>query len=126
MPTPERPGRPWTQAIRAVRDRVHRVPGGRTTWRVGVALIGLLIVVAGVVLLPLPGPGWLIIFLGIGVWATEFVWAERLLQRTRNFLRSWAAWVAGQPRWSQAVIAGAGLVLVGGVAIAGWLWYRAN
>jgi uncharacterized protein (TIGR02611 family) len=123
---PEQPGRRWLQPIRRLRDRIHRLPGGRTTWRVGVALIGLLIVIAGVILLPLPGPGWLIIFLGIGVWATEFVWAERLLGRTRDFVRSWAVWVGVQPRWLQAVIAGAGFVLVAGVAVAAWLWYQSN
>ena len=126
MRAPEQPGRRWSQPIRRLRDRVHRVPGGRTTWRVGVALIGLLIVIAGVILLPLPGPGWLIIFLGLGIWATEFVWAERLLRRTRDLVRSWAVWVGAQPRWLQAVIAGAGLVLVAGVALAAWLWYQRN
>ncbi len=126
MPTPQRPGRALSRAVAAARDRVHRVPGGPTTWRVGVAVLGLLIVVTGIILLPLPGPGWLIIFIGLAVWATEFVWAERLLARARNFVRGWTGWVVGQPRWRQLAIGAAGLVLVGAVAVGAWLWYRAN
>ena len=32
----------------------------------------------------LPGPGWLFIFLGLGVLATEYVWAERLLKTAKR------------------------------------------
>jgi uncharacterized protein (TIGR02611 family) len=53
-------------------------------WRVGVFLVGLAVVGGGVILLPLPGPGWLIIFGGMAVWATEFVWAQKVLRWTRR------------------------------------------
>jgi uncharacterized protein (TIGR02611 family) len=112
--------------VSALRARVHRLPGGRIAWRVAIAILGLLIVVAGVILLPLPGPGWLIIFVGLGVWAMEFAWAERLLSRARRFVRRWTAWVLGRPRWVQLLIGGAGLVLVVGAAVGSWLWYRGN
>jgi len=39
---------------------------------------------AGLVMLVLPGPGILVIFLGLVVLASEFSWAERLLERTRS------------------------------------------
>lgn len=55
------------------------------TWRAGVFVIGWLLVIGGVILLPLPGPGWLVIFLGLGVLATEFAWAHHLLQRLRGY-----------------------------------------
>jgi uncharacterized protein (TIGR02611 family) len=54
------------------------------SWQVGVFLTGLAIVAAGVVLLPLPGPGWLVIFVGVAVWATEFVWAQLALRWTKR------------------------------------------
>jgi uncharacterized protein (TIGR02611 family) len=60
-------------------------------WRIGVAIIGLIVVVAGIILLPLPGPGWLIIFAGIAIWATEFEWAERLLMWTKRQVREYSA-----------------------------------
>lgn len=31
-----------------------------------------------------PGPGWLVIFLGLGLLAAEFVWAERLMKRIKR------------------------------------------
>lgn len=54
------------------------------SWQVGVFVVGLAVVVVGVVLLPLPGPGWLIIFGGMAIWATEFVWAQLVLRWTRR------------------------------------------
>lgn len=54
------------------------------SWQVGVFMIGLGVVVAGVVMLPLPGPGWLVIFAGMAIWATEFVWAQLVLRWTKR------------------------------------------
>ncbi|MFE7426811.1 MULTISPECIES: TIGR02611 family protein [unclassified Streptomyces] len=54
------------------------------SWQVGVFVVGLAVVVAGVVMLPLPGPGWLVIFGGMAIWATEFVWAQLVLRWTRR------------------------------------------
>lgn len=39
---------------------------------------GLILLVAGIIMLITPGPGWLFIFLGMGLWGTEFHWAHRL------------------------------------------------
>ncbi|MFD7067391.1 TIGR02611 family protein [Streptomyces sp. NPDC059913] len=54
------------------------------SWQVGVFVIGLAVVVAGIIMLPLPGPGWLVIFGGMAIWATEFVWAQLVLRWTRR------------------------------------------
>ncbi|MFB6781169.1 TIGR02611 family protein [Streptomyces sp. NPDC056352] len=54
------------------------------SWQVGVFLVGLAVVVAGIIMLPLPGPGWLVIFGGMAIWATEFVWAQLVLRWTRR------------------------------------------
>ncbi|MEV7232898.1 TIGR02611 family protein [Streptomyces sp. NPDC051020] len=54
------------------------------SWQVGVFVIGLAVVVGGVIMLPLPGPGWLVIFGGMAIWATEFVWAQLVLHWTRR------------------------------------------
>jgi uncharacterized protein (TIGR02611 family) len=43
-----------------------------------VLCLGLVIVVTGIILLPLPGPGWAIIFVGFAVLATEFTAAEKV------------------------------------------------
>ncbi|HEY8544093.1 MAG TPA: PGPGW domain-containing protein [Acidimicrobiales bacterium] len=52
----------------------------RTARRLGIFLVGTGIIVLGIVLIPLPGPGWAIVIAGVAVWATEFTWAERLLR----------------------------------------------
>ncbi|MFF4822296.1 TIGR02611 family protein [Streptomyces sp. NPDC001312] len=53
-------------------------------WQVGIFLAGLLVVIAGVVMLALPGPGWVVIFGGMAIWATEFVWAQLVLRWTKR------------------------------------------
>ncbi len=55
------------------------------TWRAVVFVSGVSLVLGGIVLLPLPGPGWLVIFLGLGVLATEFAWAAHLLERIKRY-----------------------------------------
>ncbi|MET9432463.1 MULTISPECIES: TIGR02611 family protein [unclassified Streptomyces] len=54
------------------------------SWQVGVFVVGLAVVGAGVVMLPLPGPGWVVIFGGMAIWATEFVWAQLVLRWTKR------------------------------------------
>ncbi len=31
-----------------------------------------------------PGPGWLVIFLGLSLLAAEFIWARRLMERMKR------------------------------------------
>ncbi|MDO0931621.1 TIGR02611 family protein [Streptomyces sp. DG2A-72] len=54
------------------------------SWQVGIFAVGLAVVVVGIILLPLPGPGWVIIFGGMAIWATEFVWAQLVLRWTKR------------------------------------------
>lgn len=51
---------------------------------VGVALVGGTLIAVGVVLLVLPGPGLVLIALGVAVLATEFAWAESILERMKK------------------------------------------
>ena len=48
--------------------------------RIAVTVIGALVVLAGLVLLVLPGPGWVLIFVGLSILGSEYVWAQRLLR----------------------------------------------
>ena len=66
-------------------------------------------------LVPLPGPGWLIVFLGLGILATEFAWAERLLGFGRRTLRSWLRWLGRQYLAVRALVSLATLAFVVGV-----------
>ena len=64
---------------------------GRNSKRAGVTVVGFALILAGIVLIPLPGPGWLIVFAGLAVLATEYVWAERALAAARRKARSAAS-----------------------------------
>lgn len=50
---------------------------GRTVKKVGVFIVGFAVVAAGIALLALPGPGVLVIIVGLLILATEFDWAQR-------------------------------------------------
>ena len=50
----------------------------------GVAIVGGTLIVVGVILLVLPGPGLVLIALGLVVLASEFAWAEAILQRMKK------------------------------------------
>jgi uncharacterized protein (TIGR02611 family) len=91
------------------RSHVHRWPAGRHAWRIAIAIVGLAVVVAGTVMLVLPGPGWLVIFLGFTIWATEFPWANAVALFVRRQISRCTALIRRQPRW--LLVAGAGLCL---------------
>ena len=52
--------------------------------RVLVGLVGGVITLVGEVALVAPGPGWLIIFTGLGILASEFAWAARVLTSAKD------------------------------------------
>ena len=52
--------------------------------RVFLIIAGFTLLLAGVVMLLTPGPGMLVIFLGLGLLAAEFVWARRLMERMKR------------------------------------------
>ena len=45
---------------------------------------GFTVLLAGVVMLVTPGPGWVTIAVGLAILAGEFVWARRLLDRLKE------------------------------------------
>jgi hypothetical protein len=54
-------------------------------WVVGV--IGSTVLLLGVVMLVVPGPGWLTIFAGLALLATEFAWARWMLKHAQARLK---------------------------------------
>jgi uncharacterized protein (TIGR02611 family) len=83
------------------------------SWQVGVFVVGLAVVAAGVVMLPLPGPGWLVIFAGMAIWATEFVWAQLVLRWTkRKVTEATQAALDPRVRRRNIVLTSVGLVLI--------------
>jgi uncharacterized protein (TIGR02611 family) len=85
----------------------------RRAWRIGVGVLGGLVLVAGIIAIPYPGPGWLIVFTGLAILATEFAWARRVLHHARTRYDAWTAWLRRQPVVVRlAVLALTGLVVL--------------
>jgi uncharacterized protein (TIGR02611 family) len=47
-------------------------------------LAGFTLLALGGIMLFTPGPGWVVIFLGLTLLAAEFVWAKRLMDRMKR------------------------------------------
>ena len=53
-----------------------------------VSLIGVSLILLGVIMLVLPGPGTVFILAGLAVLGTEFVWAEVVMHKISHAVRS--------------------------------------
>lgn len=95
----ERPDRPIRRWLRSVREYIEAHPRLKVFYRIGVAIFGGALALGGLVLVPLPGPGWLVVFLGLAVLGTEFHWARRISAWLKHMLdRFWAWWRARRAR----------------------------
>ncbi|MET8825376.1 TIGR02611 family protein [Streptomyces sp. NPDC004610] len=92
------------------------------SWQVGVFVVGLAVVAAGAAMLVLPGPGWVVIFGGMAIWATEFVWAQLVLRWTKRKVTE-AAQRALDPkvRRRNIILTVIGMVIIGALC-AVYLW----
>jgi uncharacterized protein (TIGR02611 family) len=114
---PEEPRRRSMDHVRVVRERIRSRRASRAVYRIVVALLGVAITLGGLLLVPLPGPGWLIVFAGLALLATEFDPARRVLEFGRRTLRGWTAWLGRQ---RMGVRAGVGLGTLACVAAGLW------
>lgn len=92
-------GRPFKRFAERWRAAIRRRPWLNTLYKVIVTILGAAVVIIGLILVPLPGPGWLIVFIGLTILGTEYHWARRLLGWLRKVLaRFWERWHA----WREA------------------------
>ena len=122
----ERRARYDADEFRSLRERVRdtawrkRLAARRSTdhpYRIAVGIVGGLVVAVGLVTIPLPGPGWLTVIAGLFLLATEFIWAERLLEFTKKHVKRWTDWVTAQPVWVRLLLALATAAFVYGVLV---------
>ena len=107
---------PWLDRLR---ERRARHLGRSRFYRVPFALLGFTVVLIGLAMLVLPGPGLLVIAAGLGMLALEFAWAERVLERTLERMTETSSRVRRLSRLEQAVSLAAGLAALGAlVAVA--------
>ena len=115
---------PRTGRLGAIRARARSTPLGKLLWRIGVTILGTVIIVVGIVLLPLPGPGWVIIFGGLGVLATEYPWAARLLASVRRAVTRVGEWVKARGLFVQIVFGVLSVAFLAAVILLVYWIYR--
>jgi len=113
------PGRRFLDGVKERRDR-HRERS--KVVRAAAVLAGFVIVLVGLAMIPLPGPGVLVVAVGLAVLALEFVWAERLLERTIDHMGK-AADRVKQAGFAQRLILGLlGVLAAAGALTAAYAW----
>jgi uncharacterized protein (TIGR02611 family) len=76
----ERRPRPKLIEKLEARRATHRERG--RLFRIGFGIVGALVLIGGVIMLVTPGPAFVLIPIGLAMLSLEFVWAERLLERS--------------------------------------------
>jgi uncharacterized protein (TIGR02611 family) len=81
------------------RDTLRERPAANLTYRIVVGVVGMAVFAVGIVAIPYPGPGWAIVFIGLGILASEFEWAHRLLSWVRKRYDAVMSWFGRQGLW---------------------------
>jgi hypothetical protein len=85
-----------------------------------IAALGGLLTLAGIALLVLPGPGFVLVAAGLAVLATRFAWAKKPLDYAQDKAVAGVEEVGRSPwRAAGAVLAALALVAVGALVLAG-------
>ncbi|WP_353357977.1 TIGR02611 family protein [Intrasporangium sp. DVR] len=96
----------------AWRARLRRHPATHLAWRSAVGVVGSVVTVAGLIMVPAPGPGWAVVILGLVILASEFEFAQRWLDFVKHHVHLWNRWVMAQPLWVRCLIGLGTLVLI--------------
>lgn len=87
----------------------------RNAKRLLILILGVAVLLAGVAMLALPGPGVVVIIVGLVILATEFTWAERALDKTTEKAAGAATKVTDNKKGQVALaLSGIGMI-VGGI-----------
>src|SRR3954449_3005124 len=103
------------RAPMGVLDKIRANPTGRLALKIGIGVLGALVIALGIILIPFPGPGWAIVILGLAIWALEFAWAKRLLDFTKRNVKAWTSWIGRQSLPVRAVLGIVGMIFVAAI-----------
>lgn len=106
----------WLERLRL---KIARNKALELVYRLVVLAIGSVILLAGVAMLVFPGPGWAAIVLGLLILATEFRWAEILLEPLQRLINKLASRAKDPQARGENIV----FVLVAVIAIALALWW---
>jgi len=99
----------------AWRARLRRNRLTHAIWRTAVGVVGGGVTIAGLIMVPAPGPGWLVVFFGLLILASEFEFAQQWLDVAKLQVGRWNDWIMGQALWVRGVVALATMLIVWGV-----------
>lgn len=68
----------------------------KSTKKIFIGLAGATLLLLGILMIPYPGPGWLLVFLALTILGTEFDWAKRLNDYARSKYDTWRSWLGRQ------------------------------
>lgn len=104
---------------------VTTMAAGRQVKRAGVAVLGSVVLLVGIALLVLPGPGLLLVLAGLLILASEFPTLERFIDPVRDRAEKAAEDSVSSPlRIAGSVLCGLGLIAAGiiwGLRVFPWL-----
>lgn len=90
----------WVQVVSSgyMRERVKSIIGRipRRTRRVLVGFVGWAVLLLGIVMIPYPGPGWVVVFIALSILASEFDWAKGVNASLRARYDDWRQWLTRQ------------------------------
>ncbi len=101
-----------------LRSWFKKTPTGALLWQFLIGFIGGVIFLLGLFFLIAPGPGILVIFLGLGILATEFAWARRAVLKAKKVAAT-AKSKTNLPAWAKFLP----IILIVALGIVGiWLY----
>jgi uncharacterized protein (TIGR02611 family) len=91
-------------------------------FRIGFGIVGMLVLVGGLIMLVTPGPAFVLIPIGLAMLSLEFVWAERLLEKSLEQAQI-AQEKAAQTTRTQRILVGIATALAIAAIGLAWLWW---
>jgi uncharacterized protein (TIGR02611 family) len=101
---------PRPRLVRRLQERRQEHRRRSRIYRVGFALAGATVLLAGVVMIVTPGPAFVVIPAGLAMLAMEFAWAERALGHALARAHGARVRASRAPRWQRGVGVVAGLL----------------
>jgi uncharacterized protein (TIGR02611 family) len=116
----ERRPRPKLIEKLEARRATHRDRG--RLYRIAFGVVGAAVLVGGVIMLVTPGPAFVLIPIGLAMLSLEFVWAERLLEKSLEQAQVAQA-KAAQTTRTQRILVGIATALAVAACVLAVLWW---
>ena len=118
----ERQRRPRPKLIEKLEARRATHRERSRLFRIGVGIVGTLVLLGGLVMLVTPGPAFVLIPIGLAMLSLEFVWAERLLEKSLEQAQI-AQEKAAQTTRTQRILAAIATVLAIAACVLAVIWW---